>query len=91
MATYFITTQQIAKLVTSRQFMKNKFILANSTISKAEFDTLFNSSHTLAYSSQFEIVEGDILIFTDHVMQCKAMAEVKRIRPSISSSIGSSF
>lgn len=87
MATYFITTQQITKLVTSRQFMKNKFILANSTISKTEFDTMFNSKHTLAYSSQFEILESDILIFTDHVMQCKAMAEVKRI----GSSIGSSF
>ena len=77
MATYFITTQQLGKLLTSHSFHKKRFMLATTHIDKTAFDKIFTSKDTLAYSSQFEIVEGDVLLFTDHIAQCKAMAEVQ--------------
>lgn len=77
MATYFITTQQLGKLVTSHFFHKKRFMLATTHISKLAFESMFKSPDTMAYSSQFEILEGDVLLFTDHIAQCKAYAEVE--------------
>jgi hypothetical protein len=73
---YFITHLQMQRLVTSHTFIRSKLKLKESLLTRAEFNTLFGSSETLAWNSQYTLREGDKLLFTDHVAQSAAMAEV---------------
>jgi hypothetical protein len=76
MATYFTTTQQLNKLLASHKFNKARLSIVTKHISKTDFEEVFIADETLAYSEQFEIEEGDELLFTDHIAQSKALAEV---------------
>lgn len=73
---YFITHIQMNRLQTSYTFIRSKLQLKESLLSKAEFNNLFGSSETLAWNSQYTLQAGDKLLYTNHVAQSAAVAEV---------------
>lgn len=66
MATYFITTMQLNKLQISKPYQAAKLHIKSTEIAQSDWQELFNSPETLAWSESYRLKPEDQLIYMTH-------------------------